>query len=193
MGFSHEKTTHHFHLLADGGAIEIQSNEPTDAATQEAITRAALSGGILQLLLALVVAFVRIFQQRHRFKEKLRFSAWLFTIALNLCRSSHRWQARHQTVALENEQEQENWETESGLLTSSSPADDASKKELALVVRSAVQALPDKLKAVVLLADYEDLSHHQIAQILGCSPKAVETRLYRAHRILRGKLRDLFV
>ena len=37
MGFSHEKTTHHFHLLADGGAIEIQSNEPTDAATQEVI------------------------------------------------------------------------------------------------------------------------------------------------------------
>jgi len=37
MGFSHEKTTHHFHLLADGGAIEILSNEPTDAASQEAI------------------------------------------------------------------------------------------------------------------------------------------------------------
>src|SRR5271155_4420868 len=37
MGFSHEKTTHHFHLLADGGAIEIQSNEPTDAASREAI------------------------------------------------------------------------------------------------------------------------------------------------------------
>jgi hypothetical protein len=37
MGFSHEKTTHHFHLLTDGGAIEIQSNEPADAATKEAI------------------------------------------------------------------------------------------------------------------------------------------------------------
>ena len=37
MGFSHEKTTHHFHLLADGGAIEIESNGPTDAASQEAI------------------------------------------------------------------------------------------------------------------------------------------------------------
>jgi hypothetical protein len=37
MGFSHEKTTHHFRLLADGGAIEIQSNEPTDSATQVAI------------------------------------------------------------------------------------------------------------------------------------------------------------
>ena len=37
MGFSHEKTTHHFHLLIDGGAIEIQSNDPADAASQEAI------------------------------------------------------------------------------------------------------------------------------------------------------------
>ena len=37
MGFSHEKTTHHFHLLADGGAIEIQSNVPTDTASQDAI------------------------------------------------------------------------------------------------------------------------------------------------------------
>jgi hypothetical protein len=39
MGFSHEKTAHHFHLLADGGAIEIQSNEPTDTASQDAIRR----------------------------------------------------------------------------------------------------------------------------------------------------------
>ena len=37
MSFSHEKTTHHFHLLADGGAIEIEVNGPTDAVSQEAI------------------------------------------------------------------------------------------------------------------------------------------------------------
>jgi hypothetical protein len=37
MGFSHEKTTHHFHLLSDGGAIEIESNWPTDAVSREAI------------------------------------------------------------------------------------------------------------------------------------------------------------
>jgi len=37
MGFSHEKTTHHFHLLPDGGAIEIRSNELADVATQDAI------------------------------------------------------------------------------------------------------------------------------------------------------------
>jgi hypothetical protein len=37
MGFSHEKTTHHFYLLTDGGAIEIQSNEQADITSREAI------------------------------------------------------------------------------------------------------------------------------------------------------------
>ena len=37
MGFNREKTTHHFHLLAEGGAIEIESNGPSDAVSQEAI------------------------------------------------------------------------------------------------------------------------------------------------------------
>jgi len=37
MGFSHERTTHHFHLFADGGSIEVASNDPDDASSQKAI------------------------------------------------------------------------------------------------------------------------------------------------------------
>ena len=37
MGFSHEKTTHHFHLFTDGGSIEITSNDPNDTESQKAI------------------------------------------------------------------------------------------------------------------------------------------------------------
>jgi len=37
MGFSHEKTSHHFRLYADGGAIEAQSNDPHDAASRDEI------------------------------------------------------------------------------------------------------------------------------------------------------------
>lgn len=37
MGFSHEKTTHHFRLTADGGAIEVTANDPKDTASQEQI------------------------------------------------------------------------------------------------------------------------------------------------------------
>jgi hypothetical protein len=37
MGFSHEKTTHHFHLTAGGGAIEVTANDSNDAASQAKI------------------------------------------------------------------------------------------------------------------------------------------------------------
>jgi hypothetical protein len=37
MGFSHEKTTHHFRITKDGGSIEVTANDPNDAASQEQI------------------------------------------------------------------------------------------------------------------------------------------------------------
>jgi hypothetical protein len=37
MGFSHEKTTHHFRLYADGGAIEVTANDPNDTESRDQI------------------------------------------------------------------------------------------------------------------------------------------------------------
>jgi hypothetical protein len=37
MGFSHEKTTHHFRLFKDGGAIEVTANDPKDTASRDQI------------------------------------------------------------------------------------------------------------------------------------------------------------
>jgi hypothetical protein len=37
MGFSHEMTSHHFLLFKDGGAIEVEADNPNDAASKEAI------------------------------------------------------------------------------------------------------------------------------------------------------------
>ena len=37
MGFSHEKTAHHFRLYPDGGAIEAESNEAKDTESRDAI------------------------------------------------------------------------------------------------------------------------------------------------------------
>lgn len=39
MGFSHEKTTHHFRLKANGGAIEATANDPNDGSSRDQIRR----------------------------------------------------------------------------------------------------------------------------------------------------------
>jgi len=37
MGFSHTRTTHHFHILSDGGAIEVQANDANDVTSRDEI------------------------------------------------------------------------------------------------------------------------------------------------------------
>lgn len=136
--------------------------------------------------------FVRIFQSRAKFDPQQKFSTWLFTIASNLVRDRYRWRSRHQQVSLDAENEQ----TESALkdtLTAVEPAPDQSlqTEERADEVRNAVAALPEELKQPLILAVYEDLPQAEIASILKCSVKAVETRVYRARQQLRTALAGL--
>jgi RNA polymerase sigma-70 factor (ECF subfamily) len=64
-------------------------------------------------------------------------------------------------------------------------------EERADEVRKAVAALPVELKQPLILAVYQDLPQAEIATILKCSVKAVETRIYRARQQLRAALAGL--
>jgi RNA polymerase sigma-70 factor (ECF subfamily) len=68
----------------------------------------------------------------------------------------------------------------------------ASRTELAKLVKEEIGKLPHDLKTAVLLFAYDNLSYAEIGQILGCTPKAVETRLYRARKLLAKKLAVFF-
>lgn len=130
--------------------------------------------------------FVRVFESRDRYKATGKFSTWLFTIAANLCRNLHRWQRRHPTVSLAAENSEAHEFPAEG-----TPFDSAHSSEMAAAVRQQIQALPFDLRTAILLFEYEEMSHQEIAEVLGCTPKAVETRLYRARNILRESLAKL--
>lgn len=133
--------------------------------------------------------FVRVFESRHRYKASAKFSTWLFTIATNLCRNFFRWQSRHPTVPLSAPGENGDHAEQEMASPSLSPAGATERRELADAVRKHIQALPHDLKSAILLFEFEDLSYEEIARVFGCSVKAVETRLYRARKLLREKLR----
>lgn len=52
-------------------------------------------------------------------------------------------------------------------------------------------ALPDQLRIPLILSEYEEKSHAEIGEILNCSAKAVEVRIYRARQQLRVSLSQL--
>jgi RNA polymerase sigma-70 factor, ECF subfamily len=133
--------------------------------------------------------FARVYESRIRYQPTAKFSTWLFKIAANLCRNHARWQERHPTVALHHSRDGDEPDAENNVPASGdTPADSAERNDLASAVREHIQQLPHDLKAVVILFEYQDLGYQEIAAALKCSPKAVETRLYRARKILREAL-----
>jgi len=133
--------------------------------------------------------FVRVWQQRERFRSGAAFRPWIFAIAVNLARNRLRWWRRRPEVALEDWTESAGdggggWEGASGAMA-------AESRERAAAVRDAIAALPVDLREALVLFEYEELSHAEIATAVGATPKAVENRVHRARERLRPKLRQL--
>ena len=135
--------------------------------------------------------FVRVFKSRASFRAEQKFSSWLFTIAANLARNHFRWRTRHPNLSLDAE----NPETEQSL-GSTLPADNPPPNEAALAteraqaVRAAVGKLPEDLREAIVVCEWEERSVAEAATILESTPKAVESRLYRARQILREQLKS---
>jgi RNA polymerase sigma-70 factor (ECF subfamily) len=137
--------------------------------------------------------FVRVYQHRSRFNFKSKFSTWLLTIATNLCRHHARWRQRHPTISLDEAASSDEVSAEHLFISAEEiPSVRASRAELAKLVREEIQKLPHDLKTAILLFAYDDLSYAEIGVILGCTPKAVETRLYRVRKLLAKRLAAIF-
>lgn len=136
--------------------------------------------------------FVRVYQNRARFDQKAKFTAWLYTIATNLVRDRFRWQARHSQVSLEAENEHTGASLGASLAEQGSgPLEKLQQEERAESVRQAVAKLPEDLRTALILSEYEKHSQAEIAVITGCSVKAVESRILRARQQLRSRLQKL--
>ena len=136
--------------------------------------------------------FARVYQNRTRFDTKQKFSTWLYAIATNQVKDRYRWRSRHPQASLDSESEQTGDSLQENLpALDSTPAEALQRAERAEAVRRAVAALPVDLRTPLILAEYEELSQAEISTILGCTVKAVETRIYRARQILRTNLGGL--
>lgn len=136
--------------------------------------------------------FVRVYQSRDRYRPKGAFSTWLFAIATNLFRNQSRWQFRHATVSIDAANDLDDKPLGEKIPDSRhDPSREVEISERSTAIREAVLSLPNDQRQAIVLFEYEGLSHEEIAQVVGCTPKAVETRLYRARATLREKLKKL--
>src|SRR5688572_20899780 len=135
--------------------------------------------------------FVKLYQARARYRPERSFTAWLFAIAANLARNHARWKARHPTVSLDACAPDGHPAFPDPADLGKSPSEAALAHEKSAAVNLAVLSLPHDLREALSLFVHEGLGYAEIAEINHCSPKAVETRIYRARLILREQLKEL--
>lgn len=115
------------------------------------------------------------------------FPTWLFQVARNAALDCLRRRRRHPAESLAVLDEG----GESIASGGATAAEEAMARETGRRIAAAVARLPEDQRTALILSEYEDLPHDQIAAIMRCSRKSVEARLYRARQFLRGRLANL--
>lgn len=133
-------------------------------------------------------AFIAAWGALHRYDTERPFGAWLTTIAINKARDRGRRSAVRRMIfgPLNSDG--------SGVARAvdpAAPADDlVIEDQEARQLDRAIAHLPAPLKAPLLLTAFEGCSQQEAGSILGVSAKTIETRVYRARRILAAQLGD---
>lgn len=127
--------------------------------------------------------FVRAWRGLARFKGEAAFSTWLYRIAVNACLNK----VSARAVALEPIDDPDRFEDE----RADRPGAALLRGERADAVRQAIRALPPKQRATLVLRVYHELSHQEIARVLGSSVGAAKANFFHAlgnlKRLLGGE------
>jgi len=126
--------------------------------------------------------FVKLFSGIHDFRGDSAFETWVYRVVVNCCLDRRR--KLGSLVPLADE-------LIATLRESGDMLAELLRNEMAERIRSAVEKLSPDMRMVVVMRYTEGMSYDQIADVLGCSPGTVASRLNRAHKALERRLTHL--
>jgi len=131
--------------------------------------------------------FLKIFRSLDTFDRRANFQTWLISVSRNLCIDHYRSvRKERQTIDREVTSDQL-----SPVSRSVSPLAALEQRDLAALLRQALQGLPQSLRTAVLLRDIQELSYQEIAQRLGLPEGTVKSRINRGRKELARQVQRL--
>lgn len=125
-------------------------------------------------------AFFKVWRNAPRWRPgAARFDTWLHRVTLNLCYDRLR-RRRERPVADPPETADPGPAPDRGLLAA----------DVGRQVRAALQALPPRQRAAIVLCHYQELGNIEAAALMGVTVEALESLLSRGRRALKAALAD---
>jgi RNA polymerase sigma-70 factor (ECF subfamily) len=139
--------------------------------------------------------FKRVHEKAGTFRGT-QIKNWLFAIATNVAIDGMRKSKRLNVVSLNqkldcDDEEGQEFSAVAVADDSYGPSQNAILAEQKQQVRQALELLPARQRATLVLAYYQQLSYPEVAQVLGCSVGTVKTQMYRALKSLAQRLPDI--
>jgi RNA polymerase sigma-70 factor, ECF subfamily len=131
--------------------------------------------------------FLRVYRSRATYEPTAKFTTWLFRIATHLALNWVRDGKKEKGQESLDEQVVDGVDRQ---VPDRKPTVEQEMLHQARMseVRQAIDALPAKQRAAVLMHKYEELEYAHIARALNCSESAVKSLLFRAYESLRSRL-----
>jgi RNA polymerase sigma factor (sigma-70 family) len=131
-------------------------------------------------------AFVRAYFNIGKFKPNAKFATWLYRIALNLCRDYAKSRRAKNAAVTDSLTPAGGDTTADNDLPAGgkTPGEEAHSAEKMRALDAAMTQLPHDLRAALVLTVMEQRSHQECAELLKTTPKTIETRVYRARKLL---------
>jgi RNA polymerase sigma-70 factor (ECF subfamily) len=130
--------------------------------------------------------FLAAFRNLRGFRGEAKVSSWLHRIAVNQCITRQRRAKVRNEAALDDEQEKDAANFSAPLKYS--PARAVESSQTTEAVRRAVNSLPEELRQVVVMKEFEELTFREIAETLDLPLSTVKSRLYTALQQLQMRL-----
>ncbi|CAB4529606.1 unannotated protein [freshwater metagenome] len=127
-------------------------------------------------------AYLRAYRGLSKFRGESQFSTWMYRVTANCAATQMQRRNRHRHGDLREGDEFID------TATAYNPELRAEAGDLRSRLLLALDTLPAKLRAVVVLRDVYEMSHEDIACELGISTTAAKVRLHRARHRLRSEL-----
>ena len=130
--------------------------------------------------------FLKVIEKPKRYKEKSRFSTWIFAVAHNMCRNEYRRMHNRSVVELSGD-----LDLQPMPFDFDNPEQMVLNKEFRALVLDCLSDLDIDKQSTFLLRFQEQLSLDEIASILNCKTGTVKSRLFYTSRHVAKKLRAL--
>ena len=128
-------------------------------------------------------AWVRTYQHLGQFEGRASFATWVSKIALH-----EAWARARKRRRLTPRAASEDAVELAFTAPAATPERETEQRELAGLLREAVERLPSPLRMAFVMREVEGLSTAEAAELLAISPENVKVRLHRARAALRGDL-----